>query len=515
MKGNFKILAGLLLMAVSSLFFLTSCEGNLTINDGDGYIKWLDESNQKAFMHLEGTAYEMGHQHGYLLAEEVKETCADTFFKELLLGFIEGDKTLEKVLDSEFILGSAVDAIAGVALAQSAFIPEEMKQEMRGIADGAKKALEENGIDTGEVSYAKVLMTNIAFDLLLSYAYPFIVQEYMDELQKAEFESRHPEINTELHMCDGFIAKGDATENGNVIMSRSFMIPDVITRRSVIMEYNPNNGNKFVACNTPGFVGTAVAMNDKGLSLGIDMITTIKTNPVFSGMGCLLTGRKAIQYGDNVNEASDIVENVDVRAVSWLFVLADKTTGAVAESGHSYLIDARNNNNFFLRTMDYTPDNLGETQWENSDDLICLANHFVNPEVIETTEQHPVNESLIRQNLVYRLAQDEINRNGINFEEAKKIANYLCPLSSVNPYTNFPCYRFNNKPDDIEDDLSDLDWGAPGSFTAVASDFDYPETHTGGVLAIFEPAEGYASFYYRKWTDPWIGYKFGKGAWVE
>jgi len=96
-----------------------SCEITVSLNGG-----WLEERNGVKILHLNGSYYDMGYQHGFLLKDEIQE-CMRT----QLVFFEDAGFPYEKILG----IGDLMDD----------YLPYEYKEEMRGMADGADMSLED------------------------------------------------------------------------------------------------------------------------------------------------------------------------------------------------------------------------------------------------------------------------------------------------------------------------------------------------------------------------------------
>ena len=481
----------LLILAITLPLSFSACDQPVAY--GKGRLEILDKAKEKYKLHLEGTAYEMGAQHGYLLATQVRETTSNDFYKTLVLDMIGGDSTVASIVSDPTIVSVIVGFMESQAALFSVYCTEDMRQEMKGIADGAIKRLNEMKQPVGNVSYTRVLLTNMGFDIVLGYVYPFIIKQYMNDQQKWAFNQRHPD----LHMCDGFVATGAATRGGGTIMGRSFMIPTVISDKGLIMEYVPSKGNRFVACNIPGFVGTPVAMNQYGVCIGMDMVSAARTNIAAPGMGCLLTARYVMQWESGVDGAMRAIRESVARGISWLYVVADRDRGAVAEAaatfGFGWMPDQQKY--FNARYMDYAYDitktlQPGIDQIETRDDLVVLSNHFIDPVLQASSDQFAIKDSIVRYDYLTGITLEAINGGGIDVPTAKQLVNYLSPQSD-NPYGN----------DVIPNPFAD-------DGTINAGDYYANTTHVHGVRAVFDVASMQMNVLWRMWDDPWVAYKW-------
>jgi hypothetical protein len=464
---------------------------SLVSPDKKGKLIVIDAATQKRLVHLEGSAYAMGYQHGYLLAEEVKNTCSLDFFRAIAMDFLGSDESLASVIGNDALFSAIIDTLQTICLTQTIYATEDMRQEMRGIADGAKKRLAELGSPAGSVSYERIVLTNHAFDVILSYVYPIVVNQYLSADQKAKVDASA--IVSRMHMCDGFVATGSATASGGTIMTRSFMISDVIGTRTVLMEYSPSSGNKFVAANIPGFVGTPCAMNQYGVSIGMDMVPALKANGVAPGMGCLLTSRYAMQYTSSAEGALEAIRNSVARGVPWIYIVADPGTGAVAEAaattGLGWMPDQAKY--FAARGVGYSFDaslypQAGIDQVETRPDLVVTTNHFIDPAIRKASGSYAVKESTARYDYLTPKILSAI-AGGLDLAKAEELVNYLSPLPT-NPYAN---------------DVMDNPFGEG---KARVGDFYAGKENVHGLRAVFENETKRLHILYGSWTDPWVDY---------
>ncbi len=85
---------------------------------------WLEERNGVKILHLNGSYYDMGYQHGFLLKDEIQES-----MRTQLVFFEDSGFPYEKILE----IGDIMDD----------YLPSEYKEEMQGMADGADMSLDD------------------------------------------------------------------------------------------------------------------------------------------------------------------------------------------------------------------------------------------------------------------------------------------------------------------------------------------------------------------------------------
>ncbi len=400
----------------------------LVAPDGIGFLRILhddpDDEKDKLMIHVEGSAYEMGYQHGYLLAERVKYQTSDDFFKDIVTSF--GIEIIETIVNDPVLFPIILGIVTADVLVESTvYCPPEYLSEMSGIADGASDRLAELGYGSNLVTYDRVVLENLAFDALLGIFYPIVTSEFMTAEEAAQFwiDFLHA-----AHMCDGFVATNSATATNGTLMARSFQLDPSVTRLSAVIQYYPDNGNNFSAVNPPGFVGTCVAMNEHGVAIGNDMVPTVITNPIALGMGTQLTARKVMQYSNNCNDAANSIKNSIARGVPWIYIIGDKTSGVIAEAAATLLPGGLPSqaDYFAARWLDYVlPDGAHPEpevlQIEFRDDLVGTSNHYMDPTVYLASGQSVAASgasSVSRYELVVNEALDAIDAGGITVDDA-------------------------------------------------------------------------------------------------
>jgi hypothetical protein len=399
---------------------------------------------EKILLHLEGSAYEMGYQHGYLLADRLDWVLSDEFYVTMALELLEiGLDDLEEVLASP-LLRVFLEFLMEMCRNNETFIPAEFRQEMEGIVDGAREA------GYGGVTLDRVLMNNLGFDALLSIGYP-LVTPFL------------PFIKMPVHACDGFIARGRATAGGPTLMARSWMMSPVVSKSCVLIERYPEGGMRIFDVSLPGFVGVAVGMNDKGIGIGMDMVPSMDCLPGDFGMGTLLTARKALQEAAELGEAVRIIER-SRRGVSWLYAIGDglgpEQGGAVVESSAHWCA---------VRPLDYRQPSLIPFGWppqiEDKEDLVVYANHYLVP-AMSSSRTYAIEDSLWRYETLTGLVLAAYGT--IDEQTARGLLDYLHP----------PSFDY------------------------------YHGEYLDGVRSLFDLSNLRSWNLFGRWQDPWVGHSF-------
>ena len=243
--------------------------------------KIIEKTHGWVVAEIRGDAYERGYAHGVLLHKELKRIVnsfpfiVKKYFKTSLSNYIKVCKQEVKDIIKNYF--------------------PEIYEEIRGISNGAKKM----GI-------------NFSVDAIIAWNSAFGMEPFFQNESKKKNEK-----------CSAFIATGDSTQNGEIIMAHNthtdFLSGQLM---NIIMYVYPSSGNQFVMQIAPGYVasGTDWFLCSTGI---IGCETTIggaEYKPKFgSPFFCRI--RQAMQYGKTLDEYVEIMlkNNAGDYACSWLF----------------------------------------------------------------------------------------------------------------------------------------------------------------------------------------------------
>lgn len=225
-----------------------------------------------------GEPYERGFAHGYLLKEELKRV--KTVFPFLITDVIgesvsnymkECNRLIKPILKKHF---------------------PEYYTEIVGISAGAKKA----GLD---ISVNELIGWN-AYMSMFSYF-----------------------VDGGTQKCSAFIATGDATEKGDIVMGHNTHTDFASGQlQNIVLTVIPTNGNKFVMQTSPGCIasGTDWFICANGLIGCETTIGDINFKPKF-GYPYFCRIRQSMQYGNSLEDYKNIMltKNAGDYACSWLF----------------------------------------------------------------------------------------------------------------------------------------------------------------------------------------------------
>jgi hypothetical protein len=264
-------------------------EGGITAKENE----WLAKAhrydrNGWIYLHIEGQPYERGFQRGYLTANET-----DEFLKTIayLLKF-------DTAKESDFFVKAAAKLFKGK-------VSKEYVEEMKGMVAGMKKAGK-------HVTFEEMLFMNGFIDISW-YWWP------------KEKETMSPG-------CSAFIATGEATADGKIVMAHNSWVGYALGRFcNVIVEIVPEKGHRILMQSWGPLIysGTDFFITSAGV---VGTETTIGGFRGFSEKGTPVfeRARKAMQYADNIDEWAQIMikNNSGAYANSWL--LGDIKTNEIA-----------------------------------------------------------------------------------------------------------------------------------------------------------------------------------------
>ncbi|HUJ71145.1 MAG TPA: C45 family peptidase [Verrucomicrobiae bacterium] len=240
-----------------------------------------DADNRITVLYVTGTPYEMGYEHGRLLAEQIRGT-----IKDVEAG---ADKFLPKELrNTKLVSQRAQDNIIDEILDRSwhmmaRYAPHEDLEEMAGLAAGSGVALDRihrmHAIpDVGETS------------------------------------------------CSGLVAKGNATSDGHVYQLRilDYGANFNLQRRPLITVYRPTteNANPYVTIGWVGFVGAISGVNEKGVALS-EMGFGNPPGETLAGTPMPFLLKNVLRYADAAEDGAAIIRAAR-RTNSYVYFLGDK-----------------------------------------------------------------------------------------------------------------------------------------------------------------------------------------------
>ena len=281
------------------------------------------EKNEWTYISVKGKPKERGYAYGYLCAKQFAEiqTMLNFFILE---SYGQTWEYMIKLINDDFKEMTKHDF-------------NEFYEEMEGIADGCSAAGTKTTID--EI---------IAWNFYMSISY--WLSKKSDTHLGREGGSDKTKV-TAKDRCSAFIAVGDWTEDGKIVVAHNSFTDFIDGQYSnIILDLNPSNGSRFIMQTSPCWIwsGTDFFVTDKGI---IGTETTIGGFKAYDKkIPIAYRIRKAMQYGETLDDYVKILldGNSGDYANSWLF--GDINTNEIMriELGLKYNNIERTKNGFFI-----------------------------------------------------------------------------------------------------------------------------------------------------------------------
>jgi len=299
------------------------------------------------YLYIKGEPYERGYQHGYLLAPEIVDMI--TRWSNV----IHNSPVLSKIsIDPD---SSRYQKISNVwwnfirSRAKRVFwdrFPEEYKQEINGIADGVKaRNIKFHGRD---VDYLDVLASNEMYELMTRIDNPMKGFHPLKNLYGALKDLVPMGLGSEesfvssfirappAHHCNGFIATGDCTTDGEIVVSQGVLcggwwFPYYIPQRwNVIMDIDPSDGYRFMMSSAPGYIWSDqnYYQNDRGIVF-LDT-TCIQGLWRDGGYPMAIRTRMAAQYSTSIDDVLKYLIYKNDGIWTAVYLIGDTKTGEIA-----------------------------------------------------------------------------------------------------------------------------------------------------------------------------------------
>ncbi len=247
------------------LWFAVPAEAETIARCGEG---WLERIDGYPVLHVKGTPFEMGYQHGALLKESVRENLKNVLESKRLAAIDLGPIKFQPrwVIDS-------------IVIAQASHVPSWYTEELAGVAAGA-------GLDVRDVAAANFL--------------------------------------PELFHCSGFAVMNSASADGTLYHGRilDYACDWHLQDHAVLIVAQPAGGIPFVNVSFAGFIGSVTGMNAQHVSIG---------EMGGKGLGHWDGTPMAVLVRQTLQQAGDLEAAVDVfhkatRTCQYFYVIADGKT---------------------------------------------------------------------------------------------------------------------------------------------------------------------------------------------
>ena len=258
---------------------------------------WRIDVNGWIFVRVQGDAYHIGFQNGYLLASEIQDT-------------VEAQKVHAKGAlkrDWQFFRDTSMNLYWPK-------INGEYRAEIEGIANGVGAA------GVSEVGLEDIVALNGVEDTI-SYHYWL----------KAKEDRSVGSAAREAH-CSAFIATGKATCDGKIVVAHNTWSSYLTGRSNIIVDLRPESGKRFLMQTNPGLLSSETDwfLSRSGLLITETTITGMNTfNP--EGIPYFIRARKAAQYADTIDDWVKIMLEGNNGGYANTWLVGDIKTGEIAQ----------------------------------------------------------------------------------------------------------------------------------------------------------------------------------------
>jgi hypothetical protein len=301
------------------------------------------QQNGWTFVHLEGTPREIGFQHGYLLAPEIRE----------VQKIIALELTQDTKRHWRFFREAAKNELWP-------HIDSEYREELQGIATGL--ATRGVHLDVWDV---------VALNAWLEWV-PYYIQWYEKEHRPVKMASV-----AAADRCSAFIATGSYTKDGRIVMAHNAWTGYMDGARwTIVFDVTPTAGHRFFMDGYPGLIhsGDDFGVNAAGMMITETTITKFHGwNP--AGIPEFARARKALQYSTSVDEFAKWMSEGNNGGYANTWLVGDRRTNEIAslELGLKNVTLKRSKDGYFAGSnfpqnehlireeTDYDGDNLGQS----------------------------------------------------------------------------------------------------------------------------------------------------------
>jgi hypothetical protein len=273
----------------------------IEVRDGKRYFgdAWMEKRGDLYVMHLKGSQYEIGYQHGILMSEEIKQGAVE-FYADPING---GRKShsLKLWLIKQYLNKKVYNPIKKTQT-------KDLLDQLKGIADGSG------------VSYKTIFKANhhTAVNMVMT---PVLIKQYLKKFNK---------LGIKVGGCSTFVATKGATSDGKTIVGRNTDYGGIEgwPKYQTVSFVEPDNGFKYVQIGTAGVLMWAPGMNEKGIVVCAHYM--IYDDIIPNGLSIAAFTDEFLRKAENLDDALNILHK-NPRGVSCGFVITDgKTKDAFA-----------------------------------------------------------------------------------------------------------------------------------------------------------------------------------------
>jgi len=249
----------------------------------------FSESQGVKILKIKGSSYEMGYQHGFLLADRIDKMINQTLLATTAYIAAQTGKTLPEAQKLMWIGQEAAEP----------FVPTELMDEMRGITDGANAA----GFN---FKLKQILLWNTNYDQWCIYSHP----NYWSPESTVEEPRLLERIVPGAGGCSSFCAWDEwAGGDGKMIFCKdedNFNMPAQLENRIMVVAA-PDAGHGHVFMTYPGMIGLDGGFNQAGFEMMTQLNSMI--DETMAGCGIGIFTRLLLTNASTVDDAIQIFKN--------------------------------------------------------------------------------------------------------------------------------------------------------------------------------------------------------------
>ncbi len=234
---------------------------------------------------LKGTPHELGLQQGTIYKQEINDVYK-IYLNEMVYKKWVKEYAILKGKSNAYANPKA--AVIKFAKSIEQYIPEEYREEMKGLAEGAGLKYEEVLAMSAHVDYFAMLM------------------------------------------CSTFVATGSESADGKLVEARNLDWASggatELDPMSTLFVYKPDKGHSFISMIYPGIVGALTAVNDAGLTVELNFSMATKNGT--EGMPALIIVRYIAQNAGSLDEAEKLLRGIKRMAGYNIMITDNKTNDA-------------------------------------------------------------------------------------------------------------------------------------------------------------------------------------------
>jgi isopenicillin-N N-acyltransferase-like protein len=245
-------------------------------------------------LHLKGTPYEMGYQHGKLLRNEIQDSTVPVFADPI--SSIPKYRSMARWRRRLLLLYLEMTIYAPI----EDNTPRDYLEELKGIADGS-------GLD-----YRTVFIANFLSDMNMIMV-PRRIQDARDDFDLAAG-------------CTSFAASGSATEDGKLVFGRNTDYSGQarwVRHQSVVL-YEPRDALRYAKVSTAGLLKCNSAMNERGVVIGGHFMGFSGGDP--AGVSFTILENEIMRNAAGIDDAVKILQD-SPRGGAFGMVIADGKSG--------------------------------------------------------------------------------------------------------------------------------------------------------------------------------------------